>query len=59
MDTVFQIILLIVGFVILIKGADWLIDGASSTASHLKVGKLLIGLTFVSFGGFNGGDKFW
>ena len=50
MDTVFQIILLIVGFVILIKGADWLIDGASSTASHLKVGKLLIGLTIVAFG---------
>ncbi len=50
MDTVFQIILLIVGFVILIKGADWLIDGASSTASHLKVSKLLIGLTIVAFG---------
>lgn len=50
MDIVFQIILLIVGFVILIKGADWLIDGASSTASHLKVSKLLIGLTIVAFG---------
>lgn len=50
MDIVFQIILIIVGFVILIKGADWLIDGASSTASHLKVSKLLIGLTIVAFG---------
>lgn len=50
MDIVFQIILIIVGFVILIKGADWLIDGASSTASHLKVSKLLIGLTVVAFG---------
>ncbi|MBQ3263830.1 calcium/sodium antiporter [Candidatus Saccharibacteria bacterium] len=45
-----QIILLIVGFVILIKGADWMIDGASSAASHFKVSKLLIGLTIVAFG---------
>ncbi len=50
MDIVLQIILLIVGFVILIKGADWLIDGASSTASHFKVSKLLIGLTIIAFG---------
>lgn len=50
MEIVLQIILLIIGFVILIKGADWLIDGASSTASHLKVSKLLIGLTIVAFG---------
>ncbi|MBQ6375481.1 calcium/sodium antiporter [Candidatus Saccharibacteria bacterium] len=45
-----QVVLLIVGFVILIKGADFLIDGASSTASHFKVSKLLIGLTIVAFG---------
>lgn len=50
MDIVLQVILLVVGFVILIKGADWLIDGASSTASHFKVSKLLIGLTIVAFG---------
>ncbi|MBR0430685.1 calcium/sodium antiporter [Candidatus Saccharibacteria bacterium] len=47
---VIQIILLIVGFILLIKGADWLIDGASSTASHFKVSKLLIGLTIIAFG---------
>ncbi|MBQ3348725.1 calcium/sodium antiporter [Candidatus Saccharibacteria bacterium] len=47
---VLQILLLVVGFVILIKGADWLVDGASSTASHFKVSKLLIGLTIVAFG---------
>ncbi|MBQ9180965.1 calcium/sodium antiporter [Candidatus Saccharibacteria bacterium] len=45
-----QLLLLVVGFVILIKGADWLIDGASSTASHFRVSKLLIGLTIVAFG---------
>ena len=50
MDMVLQVILLLVGFVILIKGADWLIDGASSTASHFKVSKMLIGLTIVAFG---------
>lgn len=50
MEIVLQILLLVVGFVILIKGADWLVDGASSTASHFKVSKLLIGLTIVAFG---------
>lgn len=50
MEIVLQIILLIVGFVFLIKGADWLVDGASSVASNFKVSKLLIGLTIVAFG---------
>lgn len=50
MEIIFQIILLLVGFVILIKGADYMIDGASSTASHFKVSKLLIGLTIIAFG---------
>ena len=50
MEITIQIILLIVGFVCLIKGADFLIDGASSVASHFKVSKLLIGLTIVAFG---------
>jgi len=45
-----QIILLIVGFVILIKGADVFVDGASAVARHFKVSKMLIGLTIVSFG---------
>ena len=45
-----QIILLIVGFILLIKGADIFIDGASSTASNFKISKMLIGLTIVAFG---------
>ena len=45
-----QILLLIVGFVLLIKGADFFVDGASSTASNFKVSKSLIGLTIVAFG---------
>ena len=50
MELLLPILLLIVGFVILIKGADWLVDGASSIASNFKVSKLLIGLTIVAFG---------
>lgn len=47
---ILNIILLIVGFVLLIKGADIFVDGASSTASNFKVSKMLIGLTIVAFG---------
>ncbi len=50
MEIILQIILLIVGFVILIKGADWLVSGASSAALNFKVSKMLIGLTIVAFG---------
>lgn len=47
---ILSIILLIVGFVFLIKGADVFVDGASSTAENFKVSKILIGLTIVAFG---------
>ncbi|MDO4742326.1 MAG: calcium/sodium antiporter [Candidatus Saccharibacteria bacterium] len=50
MDIALQVVLLIAGFVLLIKGADWLISGASSVAANFKVSKLLIGLTIVAFG---------
>ena len=50
MEILLQIILLIAGFIILIKGADWLVDGASSIATNFKVSKTLIGLTIVAFG---------
>lgn len=45
-----EYILLIVGFVLLIKGADLFVDGASSVAAKLKVPSLIIGLTVVSLG---------
>ena len=45
-----QIVLLILGFIVLIKGADIFVDGASSTAANFKVPKMLIGLTIVAFG---------
>ena len=44
------IFLLIVGFVFLVKGADWFVDGASGIAAKLRVPQLVIGLTVVSFG---------
>lgn len=47
---ILQIILLIIGFIILIKGADIFVDGASSVAGNFKVSKMLIGLTIVAFG---------
>lgn len=47
---IIDILLLIVGFVILIKGADIFVDGASSVAGNFKVSKMLIGLTIVAFG---------
>ena len=47
---ILNIILLIVGFILLIKGADFFVDGASSTAQNFKVSKMLIGLTIIAFG---------
>ncbi len=46
----FLIALLLVGFVLLILGADWLVAGASGLAKRFKVSDLVIGLTVVAFG---------
>ena len=47
---IIQVILLIVGFVLLIKGADFFVDGSSNVASILKIPTLIVGLTIVAFG---------
>jgi len=47
---ILNIFLLIVGFIILIKGADIFVDGASSIAGNFKIPKIIIGLTIVAFG---------
>lgn len=47
---IFKILLLILGFVLLIKGADIFVDGASAIATRLKIPKMMIGLTIVAFG---------
>ncbi|MCD7709563.1 MAG: calcium/sodium antiporter [Clostridiales bacterium] len=44
------IVLLVVGFVILIKGADWFVDGAAGIAAKFKIPQLVIGLTIVAMG---------
>ena len=47
---ILQIFILIIGFIILIKGADYFVDGSSGIAGNFKVSKMLIGLTIVAFG---------
>ena len=44
------LLLLLVGFILLIKGADIFVDGASSLAENFKVPKMVIALTIVAFG---------
>ena len=43
-------VLFIIGFAVLVKGADILVDGASSIAKKLQVPAIVIGLTIVAFG---------
>ena len=45
-----NVFILIIGFIILIKGADLFVDGASGVAGNFKLSKMLIGLTIVAFG---------
>jgi len=45
-----SLILLVIGFGLLIKGAGWMVDGSSSLAKKSNVPDLLIGLTIVAFG---------
>lgn len=44
------LLLLAVGFVMLVKGADWFVDGAAGIAEKLRIPQLVIGLTVVAFG---------
>lgn len=50
MELLLYLLLLIAGFIFLIKGADFTIDGATSIATRLGVSKIVIGLTLVAFG---------
>lgn len=45
-----QIVLLVAGFALLIKGADWFVDGSSSVAARFGIPQLVIGLTIVAMG---------
>ena len=50
MGIVIQLVWLVVGFVLLTKGADWFVDGAASIADKLGIPQLVIGLTIVALG---------
>jgi cation:H+ antiporter len=50
MKLIAAILLLILGFVMLIKGADWFVDGAAGIAARFGIPQLVIGLTIVAMG---------
>lgn len=50
MNFVLQIVFLVLGFFLLVKGADWFVDGASGLARKLGIPQLVIGLTIVAMG---------
>lgn len=50
METLIQCVLLILGFTMLVKGADWFVDGAAGIADKFGVPQLVIGLTIVAMG---------
>ena len=50
MNFVLQIVFLALGFFLLVKGADWFVDGASGLARKLGIPQLVIGLTIVAMG---------
>ncbi len=50
MELILQICILIVGFAMLVKGADWFVEGVSAIAEHMRIPQLVIGLTIVAMG---------
>ena len=50
MEILLQILFLVIGFTMLVKGADWFVDGSSGIATKFKIPQLVIGLTIVAMG---------
>lgn len=50
MEILIQVVLLAVGFGLLVKGADWFVEGAAGIADKFGIPQLIIGLTIVAFG---------
>ena len=50
MNVVLMLVFLIVGFVLLVKGADFFVDGACDLSEKLKIPAYIVGLTVVAFG---------
>lgn len=49
-EILWSLVLLVIGFVLLIKGADFFVEGSSSVAKMLKIPSIIIGLTIVAMG---------
>ncbi len=47
---ILEILLLVLGFAMLVKGADWFVDGAAGIASKFGIPQLVVGLTIVAMG---------
>lgn len=50
MEMIFQLLLLVLGFIFLVKGSDWFVDGAAGIATKFGIPQLIIGLTIVAMG---------
>ena len=50
MELLINVLLLVAGFAMLVKGADWFVDGSAGIAGKLKIPQLVIGLTIVAMG---------
>lgn len=50
MEILLQVLLIALGFAMLVKGADWFVDGASGIAAKFGIPQLIIGLTIVAMG---------
>ena len=50
MNIILQFLLLTVGFVMLVKGSDWFVDGAAGIAAKFQIPQIIIGLTIVAMG---------
>lgn len=50
MELLIQLVTLVIGFVMLVKGADWFVEGAANIADRFGIPQLVIGLTIVAMG---------
>ncbi len=50
MEIIIQLLILFIGFAMLVKGADWFVDGSASIAAKFKIPQIIIGLTVVAMG---------
>lgn len=50
MELIKSIIILVIGFVLLLKGADYFVEGSSSVAKQLRIPSMIIGMTIVAMG---------